>query len=218
MTANTLHESYIDITASIALYEKVAEKENLKFADIRRALLNKSLSPLRLESQLSASTIIRNQQINELVETHNRLSKHLANLILGLNELKNAPTKTLSEEEYQQRMTLVQHLTKDLDLLKKTLLELDNKITYLYDYNQDLQNKSKSKVNAILEAIDKNIREKAELIINYLKSANINIETLDFNDKLLAALTDPALQAAFMAESTTQPNKGFSQKLKEWFK
>jgi hypothetical protein len=207
--------SYTNITATTS-----SKTENISYPDILRAVEHRDkMSFLKLMWSVSADSATNSQHLESLEDERQIIKKDLESFSLALTALQNSPAKDLTEEQQTQRINICKELEESTNKLKKNLENLDRRITYLKDTNEDMQEKFRNTMSKHLLNIDHINDEKVNIILDYLKQQGIKIDNPDLNLKniLKETLNNPQLQEAYLKSVGQTESKSFTQKLKGWF-
>ena len=162
---------------------------------------------------------IRKKCLDELEAQRQDLQKFVDGLILALTEIKNAPTKNLTEEQYREREENIKSLDKRLSALKAQLQDFDKTLTYLYDVNEDIRGRSRRRMSDCMAEIAALNDQKVDIVMNQLQKLNIEIKDPEqFKKKLHKIFNGPELQAMLLEAAKQQPRKSLGDKLKGLFK
>lgn len=207
--------SYANITAASA-----SQTEGVPYAAVIHALHHRDkLTYLKLSWAVSAASCLISEKLRFLQETRQSLKKKLDTFSLALTELQNMPAKNLTEEQFKKRGMLIQESTDTFRRLTKQISEVDRELMYQEDYCEDIQSKFRQKMSKGLEKIDKLESEKAEIIVDTLKTQGLDLGAHpDLKTSLKQALNDARVQEAYLQASGEQKSAGLFNKFKEWFK
>lgn len=165
--------------------------------------------------EVSISLMIVSTQLEALEKKRQDIKQTCETLGLALTEVQNTPPKSLNESQTQQILANQFEWEKELLSIRKELSRLDIQITYLNDWNNDLQERLRTGLNQLSTKMNEALSQKLSLIIQFLKTDNPDLKFM-----LTKALTQPDIQQLYYKALNLNSNskKSFTDKLKNFFR
>jgi hypothetical protein len=212
------HETSLNTYQAITA-ATTAELIGLDFAAIMATLRKKTHNLVKIELTATKHVVDINHQLVVMTHQRDELRKFADSMVLAQTEIKNAPTKNITEEQSHERENNLRILGKQLIELNKLLVHLDERLSYFYDINEDNQMHYRAKIIKSLTTISELNHKLTNIMMAAIKKLEINVEHPDiFTKEVQKLLNHPDIQAAFIAAASGQPGKGLTQKLKELFR
>lgn len=162
----------------------------------------------KLMAKLNAIFAQLNQRLLQLENQRQNLKNLLEKLLLSVMTEKNITDITQTKQANDAL------IATDLIKIKKNLADLDKKMTYFCDLNNDQQTRYLHKCGILFDKIDDIQTKKMDLLVHFFKQQGLESVT---HAVLKNIFQQPEIQSVYFAATAPKQTQSLTAKLKGWF-